>query len=149
MRDLTLRQIEVIRAVMMTGTISGAAALLNVSAPGISRLLKYTEETIGIRLFERKAGLFVPAVEASPVFDQLRQVHHSVENLNSALAAMQKGVDVRLSFASRTLHRPVHRRKNAAQGAQEISRTCSLTSIFSRSKRRWIISCSSAASSSS
>ena len=31
---LTLRQIEVIRAVMVTGTISGAARLLNVAAPG-------------------------------------------------------------------------------------------------------------------
>ena len=34
---ITLRQIEVIRAVMVTGTIVGAARLLNVSAPGISR----------------------------------------------------------------------------------------------------------------
>ena len=39
---MTLRQIEVIRAVMVTGTIGGAAKLLNVSAPGISRLVKYT-----------------------------------------------------------------------------------------------------------
>ena len=31
MRDLTLRQVEVIRAVMMTGTIQGAAEFLNVS----------------------------------------------------------------------------------------------------------------------
>ncbi len=41
---MTLRQIEVIRAVMVTGTIGGAAKLLNVSAPGISRLVKYTEK---------------------------------------------------------------------------------------------------------
>ena len=31
---LTLRQIEVIRAIMVTGTVGGAARLLNVSAPG-------------------------------------------------------------------------------------------------------------------
>jgi DNA-binding transcriptional LysR family regulator len=36
---MTLRQIEVIRAVMVTGTIGGAAKLLNVAAPGISRLV--------------------------------------------------------------------------------------------------------------
>lgn len=100
MRDLTLRQIEVVRAVMMTGTITGAAAFLNVSAPGVSRLLKYTEESIGIRLFERKAGLFIPSVEAAAVFDQVRQVHHSVDNLNTAVASLQKGQDVRLAFAS-------------------------------------------------
>ena len=34
---MTLRQVEVIRAVMVTGTIGGAAKLLNVSAPGITR----------------------------------------------------------------------------------------------------------------
>lgn len=43
MRELTLRQIEVIRAVMLTGTISGADALLNVSAPGTSRLVRHVE----------------------------------------------------------------------------------------------------------
>jgi DNA-binding transcriptional LysR family regulator len=74
MAEMTLRQIEVIRAVMLTGTISGAADMLNVSAPGISRLVKHTEESLGIRLFERKAGLFVPSVEAGAVFDQVREV---------------------------------------------------------------------------
>lgn len=34
---LTLRQIEVIRAIMVTGTIAGAAKLLGVAAPGVSR----------------------------------------------------------------------------------------------------------------
>ena len=65
MPDLTLRQVEVIRAVMMTGTIQGAAEFLNVSPPGISRLMKHTEDSLGVRLFERKAGLFVPAPEAA------------------------------------------------------------------------------------
>jgi DNA-binding transcriptional LysR family regulator len=100
MPDLTLRQIEVIRAVMMTGTINGAATMLNVSAPGISRLVKHTEESLGIRLFERKAGLFVPSIEASRVFDQVREVYKGVENLQQAVGALQKGEDVKLSFAS-------------------------------------------------
>ncbi|WP_163047451.1 LysR family transcriptional regulator, partial [Acinetobacter nosocomialis] len=40
---LTLRQIEVLRALMITGTVAGAAKLLNVSAPGISRSMKHIE----------------------------------------------------------------------------------------------------------
>lgn len=100
MPEMTLRQIEVIRAVMLTGTISGAAEMLHVSAPGISRLVKHTEDSLGIRLFERKAGLFVPSVEASAVFDQVREVYKSVANLQSAVGALQKGEDVRLSFAA-------------------------------------------------
>lgn len=100
MNDMTLRQIEVIRAVMLTGTISGAAGLLNVSAPGISRLVKHTEETLGIRLFERKAGVFIPSVEASRVFDQVREVYRQVESLNAAVSSLKCGEDVRLSFAT-------------------------------------------------
>lgn len=100
MPDLTLRQIEVIRAVMMTGTISAAAEMLHVSAPGISRLVKHTEDSLGIRLFERKAGLFVPSVEASRVFDQVREVYKGVENLQQAVGALQKGEDVQLAFAT-------------------------------------------------
>jgi DNA-binding transcriptional LysR family regulator len=100
MRDITLRQIEVIRAVMLRGTISGAAEHLGVSAPGISRLIKHTEETLGIRLFERRAGLFVPSVEAEAVFDQIRAVYKGVESLQVALTSLQKGEDVQLAFAS-------------------------------------------------
>ena len=59
MREITLRQIEVIRAVVMRGTINGAAEHLNVSAPGVSRIIKHAEQSLGIRIFERKAGLFV------------------------------------------------------------------------------------------
>ena len=100
MREITLRQVEVIRAVMLRGTISGAAELLGVSAPGISRLVKHTEEVLGVRLFERRAGLFVPSVEAGKVFDQIREVYKGVENLQSALDSLQKGEEVQLAFAS-------------------------------------------------
>jgi DNA-binding transcriptional LysR family regulator len=100
MRDLTLRQVEVIRAVMVTGTIGGAADLLNVSAPGISRLVKHTEESLGVRLFERKAGLFVPAAEAAPVFDQINQVFEKMAGLTYALASLKQGRDTELAFAS-------------------------------------------------
>src|SRR6266404_7132865 len=67
---MTLRQIEVIRAVMVTGTIGGAAKLLNVSAPGISRLVKYTEKSLGIRFFQRQNGRYPQASE--PVFSMPR-----------------------------------------------------------------------------
>lgn len=100
MPEMTLRQIEVIRAVMMTGTINGAAEMLHVSAPGISRLVKHTEESLGIRLFERKAGVFIPSVEAGRVFDQVREVYKGVANLQQAVGALQKGEDVGLAFAS-------------------------------------------------
>ncbi|MTH66255.1 LysR family transcriptional regulator [Paracoccus shanxieyensis] len=100
MSQLTIRQVEVIRAVMMAGTIQGAAELLNVSAPGVSRLVKYSEESLGIRLFDRKGGLFVPSAEAASIFEMIHQVHRQMDNLNGAVTALRQGQDVRLSFAS-------------------------------------------------
>lgn len=100
MKELTLRQIEVVRAVMIAGSIQGAANLLHVSAPGISRLIKHTEDGLGFRLFERRSGVFVPAPESHAIFEMLNQVYRQVENLNDAVTSVQKGQDFALSFAS-------------------------------------------------
>lgn len=97
---LTLRQIEVVRAIMVTGTIAGAAKLLNVSAPGISRLMKYTEDSLGVRLFDRRSGRYVPTPEARTIFDLLDTVYRKVEDLQYAVGALGKGVGQELRFAS-------------------------------------------------
>src|ERR1700741_125557 len=78
---MTLRQVEVIRAVMVTGTIGGAAKLLNVSAPGISRLVKYTERSLGIRFFQRQNGRYFPTSEAENIFQQINGVYKKVDDL--------------------------------------------------------------------
>ena len=53
---LTLRQIEVVRAIMVTGTVGGAARLLDVSSPGIGRDTKHAEASVGVKLFSRRGG---------------------------------------------------------------------------------------------
>lgn len=97
---LTLRQIEVIRAIMITGTIAGAAKLLNVSAPGISRLMKHTERTLRLRLFERKHGRYVPTPEAKDIFEQINGVYRKVDDLHSMLARIERGGDVEFRLGS-------------------------------------------------
>ena len=57
---MRLRQIEVFQAIVQAGTISGAARLLNVSQPNISRVLNHTEQQLGFSLFDRSSkGLSV------------------------------------------------------------------------------------------
>jgi len=78
---MTLRQVEVIRAVMVTGTIGGAAKLLNVSAPGVSRLVKYTEKSLGVRFFQRQNGRYFPTPEARNIFEQINGVYEKMDDL--------------------------------------------------------------------
>ena len=88
---LTLRQIEVIRAIMITGTIAGAAKLLNVSAPGISRLMKHTERTLRLKLFERRHGRYVPTPEAKDIFEQINGVYRRSTTCIHAVAHIKRG----------------------------------------------------------
>lgn len=53
---------------MVTGAIGGAAKLLAVSAPGVSRLVKHAEKSLGVRFFQRKGGRFFPTPEAENIF---------------------------------------------------------------------------------
>lgn len=100
MRGLTLRQVEMIRAVMLTGSIVGAAKYLNVSAPGVSRLVKHAEESLGVRLFERKGGTFLPAPEARAVFDQINEVYAKMEGLEAAIGNLGSGEAGELALAA-------------------------------------------------
>jgi DNA-binding transcriptional LysR family regulator len=79
---LNLRQIEVFRAIMVTGSVSGAARLLTVSQPAISRLLAYTEDRLGLKLFERVKGRVQPTPEARRLFAEVDQVHQGVLRVN-------------------------------------------------------------------
>ena len=97
---LTLRQIEVVRAIMVTGTIAGAAKLLKVSAPGISRLMKYTEGSLGVRLFDRRGGRYVPTPEARHIFRLLDTVFSKVEDLQLAIEGLGRGVEQELRLGS-------------------------------------------------
>lgn len=97
---ITLRQIEVIRAIMVAGTVAGAARLLNVSAPGISRTMKYTEDSLGVRLFLREGGRFVPTPEARDIFSQIDAVYKKVEDLHFAIDKLEQGDGAELRIAS-------------------------------------------------
>ena len=53
---MNLRQIEIFRAVMSAGSITGAARLLHVSQPSVSRMVRHLELQLGVALFERRNG---------------------------------------------------------------------------------------------
>ncbi|HEX2545388.1 MAG TPA: LysR substrate-binding domain-containing protein [Ramlibacter sp.] len=80
---LNLRQIEVFRAVMITGSISGAAQLLFVSQPAVSRLLSQTETRLGYALFERIKGRLHATPEAKKLFREVQSVYAGIQRVNA------------------------------------------------------------------
>jgi DNA-binding transcriptional LysR family regulator len=85
---------------MVTGTLAGAARHLNVAAPGVSRLMKYTEDSLGMKLFIRLGGRFVPAPEARTVFAQINEVHRNIDNLRVAVDALSRGEGAELKVGA-------------------------------------------------
>ncbi|HTJ92366.1 MAG TPA: LysR substrate-binding domain-containing protein [Pararobbsia sp.] len=80
--QINLRQIEVFRAIMVAGSISGAAKLLCVSQPAISRMISHTESRLGLTLFERIKGRLYPTPEARRLFVEVNAVHQSLQRVN-------------------------------------------------------------------
>ncbi|MBD1598856.1 LysR family transcriptional regulator [Pseudomonas typographi] len=90
MQTLNLRQIEVFRAVMITGSINGAAQLLLVSQPAVSRMLSHTESRIGFQLFERIKGRLYPSPEARRLFHDVEAVYRNIQRVNTTLLDLQQ-----------------------------------------------------------
>ena len=89
--NFSLKQIEYFRAVMEAGTVSGAAAMLNVSQPNVSRTLKYTESRLGLRLFERYKGRLQPTPEATALYREVQSLHAHLDSLQDALRHIVRG----------------------------------------------------------
>lgn len=79
---MNLRQIEVFRAVLLSGSISDAAKQLHVSQPAVSRLLSYTEQRLGLTLFERIKGRLYATPEANRLFQEVDTVYQGVQRVN-------------------------------------------------------------------
>jgi DNA-binding transcriptional LysR family regulator len=88
---LNFRQIEVFRAIMLTGTMSAAAEMLNASQPGLSRMIKHLEGRLGFLLFNRVHGRLMPTAEADALFLEIEHIHHSIENLDYIVARLGAG----------------------------------------------------------
>jgi len=84
MARLTYRQIEAFRAVMISGTTSGAAGILCVSQPAVSRLLSDFEEEVGVQMFERHKKRLIPTPEAHVFYAEVERSFVSIETLARA-----------------------------------------------------------------
>lgn len=87
---MRLRHIEIFQAILQTGSVTGAARLLNITQPAATKALHHAEAQLGFSLFTRIRGQLHPTAEArlleaatGKVFDDLREVRRLAGNLRA------------------------------------------------------------------
>lgn len=96
---MSLLHFAAFRAVMLAGTVSGAAELLGRSQPAVSRLLDRLEDELGIPLFERRRGLVTPTPTARLLLDEIERAYVSLDALRAFAARLARGEGGEVSLA--------------------------------------------------
>ncbi|EHP38879.1 LysR family transcriptional regulator [Cupriavidus basilensis OR16] len=97
---MRLRQIEVFRAVMLTGTVSEAARLLHVSQPVVTRVLQHAEATLGFRLFDRVKGRLRATPEATALYGDVERLYGEIERVRRVSESLRHKGAGRLRVAA-------------------------------------------------
>ena len=96
---MRLRQIEVFHAVYSTGSMTSAAAMLNVSQPSVSKVLAHAEQQLGYLLFDRVKGKLVATPEAHRLFAHVSAVYRDVDRLRHVAENLKEGNSGRIRVA--------------------------------------------------
>lgn len=96
---MLFREIEVFRAVMGAGSTSKAAALLGISQPAVSQILRKLETTAEFRLFERVRGRLVPTEQANALLAEVNRCFVGLELIEHRIRSLRLGVVGRLRVA--------------------------------------------------
>ncbi len=88
---MRLRHIEVFNAVMLTGSVSAAARVINVTQPAVSRTLQHAEIQLGFPLFQRVRGRMVPTAEAQTLYPHIERLFAQLDEVQRLAANLKSG----------------------------------------------------------
>ncbi|MBV7482434.1 LysR family transcriptional regulator [Bordetella sp. BOR01] len=97
---IQLRHLEAFHAVMMSGSITGAATLLHVTQPAVSATIKHFEQRLGFKLFRRQGGRLVPTPEARALLPEVQDIFGRVAGLERFSQDLAEGIHGSLSIAA-------------------------------------------------
>lgn len=66
---------------MIARSTTGAAELLDISQPAVSRLIGQLEASLGFTLFDRSSGRLVPTPEAMLMYEEVERTFNSVDKI--------------------------------------------------------------------
>lgn len=85
---MRLKHIEVLNAVMLTGTVSAAARLLHVTQPAVTQTLQHAELQLGYLLFTRQHNRLVPTNEAQALYPEVQRLMSQLESVRRIATAL-------------------------------------------------------------
>jgi len=88
LNKLNYRQTEMLWAIVTAGSISGAARLLGISQPAVSRMLAHTEKQLGLELFERVRGRLQPTRQVHSLFEEIDRAQRMMQRVNDLAEAL-------------------------------------------------------------
>jgi DNA-binding transcriptional LysR family regulator len=88
---MRLRHIEVFNAVMLTGSVSSAARLINVTQPAVSRILAHAELQLGFALFQRSKGRLTPTTEAQTLYPHIERLFTQLDEVQRLASNLKMG----------------------------------------------------------
>lgn len=88
---MKLRHIEIFHAVYVSGSVSAAARVLNVSQPSVTRTLQHAEQLLGFPLFVRAKGRLLPTEDAHQLFAEVSTIQERVFALRQISQNMRHG----------------------------------------------------------
>jgi DNA-binding transcriptional LysR family regulator len=86
---MNFRQLEIFRAVMVSGSASRAAERLGITQPAVSRALTDLELRVGFDLFDRVKGRLVPTPEGQLFFGDVTMSFVGLDSLRAAAARIR------------------------------------------------------------
>lgn len=100
------RQLEIFRAVMISGSASRAAELLGITQPAVSRALVELEDSLGFGLFDRVKGRLVPTPEGQMFFRDVNSSFVGLDRLRASAARIRDFGSGSLRVASMAAYGP-------------------------------------------
>ncbi|MBA4279618.1 MAG: LysR family transcriptional regulator [Ralstonia sp.] len=93
---MRLRHIEIFHTVMQTGSISGAAAQLNLSQSAASKALAQAEHALGLQLFRRVQGRLVRTREAEQLYSRTVHLFAEVDQVRQLARNLSRSPEAHL-----------------------------------------------------
>jgi DNA-binding transcriptional LysR family regulator len=89
---ITLRQLQILREVVRTGSERSAAKMLEITQPAVSQQIKQLETMLGVQLFLRDKGRLQPTSQTMMLFRDTDATFVQMERISRTVASL-KGIE--------------------------------------------------------